>query len=148
MHAAVVLDSADVITHVRRLGVGAEHWIIVGGSGGFHRPQADAVHIRGKKPRPYDPIRRTGFLAQRELFGKGSEYIGKGLIQRAGLIPVSKVRFELRDPMGQLMSDHVRGDGETIEQRLGGRQILVPVAVDHLIPIPKGIVVSFEIMHT
>ena len=50
-------------------------------------------------------------------------------------------------PVGELMADNVYCDRKTVENTLGFGQILIPVAIDHLDPVPEGIVVSGAEVH-
>ena len=50
------LVGVDVVVHVRRLRILAEHRIVVGRAGRLHRAQRDALHVRGEQPGADQPV--------------------------------------------------------------------------------------------
>ena len=44
------------------------------------------------------------------------------------------------------MADHIQGNGKAVEQALRDGQVFIAVAIDHLLAVPKGVVIAFAIM--
>lgn len=144
--AAVVLEGVDVVFHVRGLRVFAQHGIVVGRPRRFHRADAGPVDVGSEQPLADDPVGLGGGLAALPLFDQRPEHVGEGFVQRARLGEVGQVGLVLGDAVRQLVTDHVEAGGEAVEQPLVGGQVLVAVAVDHLLAVPKGVVVALLVV--
>ena len=146
VYPAVVLEGVDVIFHVGGLRVLAEDGVVVRRAGRFHRTDARAVDVGGEQTGADDPVCLVGGLPLLILPDQRAEDIGHGFVQCTGLVGVVEIGFILGDAVCEFVPDHVERFGEAVEEALFGRQVFVAVAVDHLRAVPKGVVVSFQVV--
>ena len=135
VHAAVVLDGLDIVPHVSDLRIPADLGVVVRRSGLHHRAQRAGVDPGQEQSLPDQPVRLVRRLGPEELLGHGREYVADALVQRAGLVLIDQPRGELGDPVGELVSHHVRRLGEPVEHHA------VAVAEHQLSPVPEGVVI-------
>ncbi|MEY9488681.1 hypothetical protein RKD26_004475 [Streptomyces calvus] len=109
--------------------------------GSFIERSALPVTRGASRPRADQPVGLRRRLAQRVLLDQRAEDVRHGLVERAGLAEVRQVRGVLRDAVRELVADDVDGDGEVEED------LAVPVAEDHLLAVPEGVVVLPVVVH-
>jgi len=83
--AAIVPERLHVVVHVRRLGILAEHRIVVRGPRRLHRPERDAVDVRCEEASADQPVGLRRGLVEGALLHEGAEHVRDRLVQRAGL---------------------------------------------------------------
>ena len=141
MNAAVVLGRVEIVGHVLRLRVLANLRIVVGRSRIFHRAQRHSGHCRREETRADQPVGLIHGLPEHPLLHHRAEDVGHRLVQCAGLPRVFKSRGILRDAVGELMTDYVQVQRETVEK------LAIPVAINHLAPVPESVVVLLAVVH-
>ena len=137
----MVIVGADVIPHMRRLRVVADIRIGIGGARVGHVAQSPPLEIRPENAGADQPVGLIRGLVQGPLLYERAEHIRHGFVQRAGLILIAELGRKLRDAVRQLMGDDFDRAGEIAEN------LSVAIAVDHLLAVPKGIVVILAIMN-
>lgn len=83
--AILVVGRLDEVLHVRGLGVLAEAGVVVGGAGGFHGAERDALDAGEEAVFADEPVGGRGGLLQVVLLDHDAEDVGDGFVEGAGL---------------------------------------------------------------
>ncbi len=140
VYAAVVRGGFHIAGHLVRLRVLAEDRIVVRRPGSFHRAHGHPVDARRQQSGADQPVGDLHGRTVSVLLDHDPEHIGEVFVERPALAAVLQARLVLGDAVRELVTDHVHGHREAVEE------LPVAVAVDHLTAIPECVVELHSVM--